>query len=713
MGDHIEDIPDATNFEYITQQITKIKRIFISFANSYHAKAIVSCIFENNDTHIIIYGTSQNYKKNIEQVEILSTHEDILSLLEQLDVIILDISQNRTQLNEAKIILDYLEEKVVSNTEIKIHLILISTIMTWANTPQNDNLSDIDYCKRQPHPCFHEHFMIERRVLNMQKRFPGKIHSVVVCPGIIYGEEQDIFEYIFKECYFNYPEIEIFLPATNILPIIYIYDFAKIIIQIIEQTCDSKYILAVQPETLSVFEIVNIFSKNSESRIRICEQDEIFTMREDFITQRVFNHLTLNLRLYSEYLSDFSFEITGLNLNSHGEKIIQQFYKSRNLKPLKILIDGSSFTPQCKLAKFFSDHYSIHQIEKKNFLNNYKCRLDRKIFSTQQYLEKMRKILPKISETLEILPFLNDAEEEIKKWTSQCDQIGVMLASEVEISFDEMKEFIMERLLSHACIKNQGYVMSDFQLNNLEANEIFDKDTKPDFVIILNRMMELDKECLEIEDKNDEYFDRQSKKDDESEMQRKLKIYYESQYDDTSIENYFLDHGIVPFVINIDQNISSDKLSSIFDDLKTKIGPHMTYELSPKEMKEINKMKQLAYEKELAEKQEIERKKAQKKKEEQEKLLEVINNELCEKKKAEIKEIEKRSAPVREYLNTHVFPHLIDGILELTTLRPNDPNKYLSDYMFQKHFKDESSQAQMIEVDEEIVEEFKKLSQCE
>lgn len=302
MGDSKIKFPDATNFEYAHPTKAKtIKKIFISYANSYHAKAIVSNILKLNNSQNVddddeieykIYGTMQhnnNLPTNLPNVEFLNSKcDDFLPRVTQCDVIICDISQDTCQLDETKAILDCLEAKLETASETKIQLILLSTIMTWAKTKQVDDeiVSDKDYRKRRPHSCFFEHIFLERRVMNLQKKFENFVKSVVICPGVIYGAEEDIFHYIFKKCYCNCPEVEIFLPAKNYLPLIYIFDFAKVILRFVEDSpeIESNYVLACQSGTLNALEICEIFLNNSDTRIRICEQNEIFNMRDDLIT---------------------------------------------------------------------------------------------------------------------------------------------------------------------------------------------------------------------------------------------------------------------------------------------------------------------------------------------------------------------------------------------------------------------------------------------
>lgn len=83
----------------------------------------------------------------------------------------------------------------------------------------------------------------------------------------------------------------------------------------------------------------------------------------------------MNLRLESDYLENFDFTITGFNLNLHTTKLVQEFLENRNLKPLKILIDGSPFTCQSELAELLSGFYSLHRISSESFLENFSLRL--------------------------------------------------------------------------------------------------------------------------------------------------------------------------------------------------------------------------------------------------------------------------------------------------------------------------------------------------
>lgn len=294
---------EAKNFQYYNLSDEKtVRKVFISYANSYHAKAIVEKFQElNNDVEgkidYQICGTMQENRPIVSSVKILSSKcNDFTVIVAQCDIIICDISQDKNQFEETKVILNFLEEHLEGGIEFDITLLLISTIMTWARTPKStdETLTDRNYRKRRPHPCFNQHLLIERRTLNLHKKFKNSIKSFVVCSGIVYGEEQDIFHYIFKRCYFNNQQVEIFLPGSNYLPLIYIKDFARFIMHIINKSPNenTNYLLAIQPATLTARNVAKIFAEamgGCEMRVRICEKEEIFLINEDEMSVSYFN----------------------------------------------------------------------------------------------------------------------------------------------------------------------------------------------------------------------------------------------------------------------------------------------------------------------------------------------------------------------------------------------------------------------------------------
>jgi hypothetical protein len=142
----------------------------------------------------------------------------------------------------------------------------------------------------------------------------------------------------------------------------------------------------------------------------------------------------------------------------------------------------------------------------------------------ENYIEKMTSLSPQINEDTS-KELIDAARNQIETWKDQLTEITSLIESDQK-SFDCVKDLLKERLMTNACSVNQGYVMSDFQLDSERASHLFSEVSQPEYVIILNKQMSINKECLEIEERNDENLNRVKKKSDEKTlMQRTLAAY--------------------------------------------------------------------------------------------------------------------------------------------------------------------------------------------
>lgn len=121
---------------------------------------------------------------------------------------------------------------------------------------------------------------------------------------------------------------------------------------------------------------------------------------------------------------------------------------------------------------------------------------------------------------------------QIVSWKGILDYISEHRKSDVKPQFHQIQAFVMDRLTSFASVKNQGYVMHGFELDSEMASYLFldpsdgdvdiNNDTKPDYVIIMNRLLDQDNLCAELE-MNEPSIDETPSP--ESEAQRELKAY--------------------------------------------------------------------------------------------------------------------------------------------------------------------------------------------
>lgn len=80
-----------------------------------------------------------------------------------------------------------------------------------------------------------------------------------------------------------------------------------------------------------------------------------------------------------------------------------------------------------------------------------------------------------------------------------------------------------------------------------------------------------------------------------------------------------------------------------------------------------------------------------------------------EEKEKEFLKIEQQSLPVRQYLMKYVLPKVTDAFVEVTRLRPEDPVKFIGNYLFQKNCDVKCDS----EIDQQVVDEFERLSKCD
>ena len=237
--------------------------------------------------------------------------------------------------------------------------------------------------------------------------------------------------------------------------------------------------------------------------------------------------MTLNLRLESEFLNNWDFIMNGFNFELNTNKLAEEFYRSRNLKPIKILLDGSPFTYQRELAEMLSNYYTIHVVKHTCFLENTNDRLLRKIKKAEEYIidmelmkqMQMNKDAQSSENAVNYDEMLEEVKNHIMQWKIQSEAITEYLTSKdiSEPEFEFSKTHIMDRLKSFACSKHQGYVMQGFQLDRAMASYLFlqdfeadgetstdeidfNEETKPDFVVILNRSLSPDPLCENIQD---------------------------------------------------------------------------------------------------------------------------------------------------------------------------------------------------------------------
>lgn len=290
------------------------KTFMISHVNSYTGKILLEELSTSTDPMIDIsqyqfhgtlqHGTNQIYTATdgkvpdkVSKVVKMSRTRDFRNCILDSDVIIYDLMTN--DFEEVDYVIKTLK---TSKLEKQKTLIIISSVMTWVNTPPKLEVegedggegeegavdSDIDpddeaeegeeeeedkeeeepeeegedgeekakppkvkffkesdYVNRVPHERFIAHKNLETLALSAPKAQPMlKVH--ILCGGIRYGHGEGIFYDYFKNAWLQKPDhLQVLGDGKNLIPTIHIRDLARTVRRVIDDEVKKSYIFCV------------------------------------------------------------------------------------------------------------------------------------------------------------------------------------------------------------------------------------------------------------------------------------------------------------------------------------------------------------------------------------------------------------------------------------------------------------------------------------
>ncbi|XP_050192743.1 adenylate kinase 7 isoform X2 [Myiozetetes cayanensis] len=624
-----------------------------------------------------------------QEIYAVSPRDELLNHLLECEVVLYNITEDTDQIEEATWAASALHKEIENFAKPKL-FILISTIMTWANTkptdPENPEapFTDEDYRKRKPHPNFVDHTNAEKLIVKLGKTNKNKFSTYVVASGHQYGAEEGVFHYFFKMCWLSEtPEIPVFEDGKNYIPTIHILDLAAVLQNVADHRPEVQYMLAVDTSKHTLEELIKCISKNvGPGKIQKIPKENAFLSKD--LTQMNLDMLLVNLQMESTVLKE-AFNINWVaeaGLIENIEKVVKEYKESRGLLPLKVYIHGPPGVGKSTIAEELCKHYRLHYIK-----------IDDVISEKIAHLEK---IVAKEQDT-GVEEGGDEAEEEGENVETALELLDG-IKENMELNKGRLDDqfivtIVKDKLQSMPC-KNQGYVLDGFPETYSQAMELFREDEEeeeeikskipkchkiitPEFVFsltasdefLLNRITNLPESVVAGTHYTQDRFPQS------------LKLFRDSNTDDTTVLNYFDELEIHPQFIDVP--IYEDPENRfIVQKIITEIGEPRNYGLTDEE-KEIleRKAAEERLAKEAQEKAEQERKEAEENAERMARLEE-WNKQQEEVKRQEQELLEAQSLPLRNYLMKNVMPTLMQGINECCRIRPEDPVNFLAEYLF-------------------------------
>eukprot|EP00039_Didymoeca_costata_P015934 m.277573 g.277573 ORF g.277573 m.277573 type:complete len:822 (+) comp16309_c0_seq1:384-2849(+) len=416
------------------------------------------------------------------------------------DVIVFHISQHEAQqVEEALHALEVLTNSIDNNEEesdtyqtSKV-FILISSLMTWANTPldsyenvenskdeQSLNfLCDDDYYMRQPHPLFAKHLQCEKEVLKAKRK--GKLDTYVVSAGLLYGQGEGLLFPMMQQAW-KQPEkaVQVFGNGLNTVPTVHIEDLACMVrkLAMIRPQAQSHYLLCDEGHA-TFGQIMQSLAHVTNNNLEVNHVDKMEAFLSGDINHLKLETLVADLKVAADYevfQMDLDFRLKHpQGLARQMKAMFNEFIKAHKIQPLKLCIVGPPAVGKSTLASQLALKYKVE------------------VFTEQEIKAEGMAIIEKMAAELDILPSeeeVDDVEvEALKEKKARCQEARDKLSrlQNIDRSNAADRKFYEESLITWLKAKIHslphslhGYILDGCVRSERQAMELFGNPLTPD-----------------------------------------------------------------------------------------------------------------------------------------------------------------------------------------------------------------------------------------
>ena len=251
------------------------------------------------------------------------------------------------------------------------------------NNEEKKNIKKIYYFKEEDHPKripnsrYYYFKVIETLALQIKNPY---LKTYIICPGFIYGCGEEFFFDYFKKSYLSGVEyFPIRGKGYNYIPTIHILDLVQVIKRIINFKPDIKYIFACDrtknplmrniigsiTNKIDGIDIkpINEYNIDEMEIINYCELKINLPMKTSTFLNDEKRRMGESLAEYNKRL--FNWHCEG-GIEENIDLLIKEFKLYRNIKPIRIIINGPPSGGKKTISKILSEKYKLSIFNLKN-----------------------------------------------------------------------------------------------------------------------------------------------------------------------------------------------------------------------------------------------------------------------------------------------------------------------------------------------------------